>query len=170
MKKIDQGKFEVFTTKQDAIDKFMKLQGVCRERINGDEDLIEFYCHKKGKIVISNPPTRSISGENSTDLFAEVVSQDGKTYVTYYTAFSKSNQVLKFICLIISAIAAVFAAVLALMSDDKISSILILGMGLAFFISQLLATLKEEKSSPKDSEILIKELEKKIEAVNLWDK
>lgn len=170
MTKIDQGKFEVFTTKQDAIAKFMKLQGVCRERINGNEDLIEFYCLKNGKIVISNPPTRSISGENSTDLFAEVVSQDGKTYVTYYTAFSKSNQVTKFIFLIISAIIAVFIAVFAIMSEDKKAPFLILALYIAFFISQLINTLKEEKSSPKDSEILIKELENKVEAVNLWDK
>ena len=29
MKKIAQGKFEIFATKRDAIDRFMQLQGVC---------------------------------------------------------------------------------------------------------------------------------------------
>ena len=50
MKKINQGKYEVFTTKEDAIDKFMQMQGVCREKISGD-NLIEFYCQKNGKII-----------------------------------------------------------------------------------------------------------------------
>ena len=42
MKKISQGEFEVFTTKADAIDKLMQMQGVCREEISG-ENAIELY-------------------------------------------------------------------------------------------------------------------------------
>ena len=34
MKKIEQGEFEIFTTKADAIDKFMQMQGVCREELS----------------------------------------------------------------------------------------------------------------------------------------
>ena len=61
MKKISQGQFEIRTTKVDAIDKFIQMQGVCREKING-ENPIEFYCSKKGKIIITNPPTTQHPG------------------------------------------------------------------------------------------------------------
>ena len=54
MKKISQGKYELFTTKADAIDKFMQMQGVCREELSSDKQ-IEFYCSKKGKVTITNP-------------------------------------------------------------------------------------------------------------------
>ena len=59
MKKIEQGMFEIFTSKADAINKFMQMQGVCREELSS-ENLIEFYCSKKGKISITNPPPRKV--------------------------------------------------------------------------------------------------------------
>ena len=75
MKKISQGKFEIFTTKADAIDKFIQMQGVCTEKIS-DENPIQFYCTKKGKIIITNPPRRRVENHYSTNLFAEVVQQE----------------------------------------------------------------------------------------------
>ena len=169
MKKINQGKYEVFTTKQDAIDKFMQMQGICREKISS-ENPIEFYCSKKGKIVITNPPTRRVTGENSTNLFAEVVEQDNKTYITFYTEFSKSNNILKLIFLTISIIAAIFSIMFAIINVDKMASLIVLFLCLVLFVFQLFTTAKEKNNSPKDSEILIKELEKRVDAVNLWDK
>ena len=71
---IEQGKFEIFTTKADAIDKFMQMQGVCREELSS-ENLIEFYCSKKGKIAITNPPKKHIEHTNSTNLFAEIIEE-----------------------------------------------------------------------------------------------
>ena len=46
----------------------------------------------------------------------------------------------------------------------------ILFLGLLLFGFKLFSATKEEKNSPMDSEILINELEKRVEAVNLWDK
>ena len=169
MKKISQGKYEVLTTKQDAIDKLMQMQGICREQISG-ESPIEFYCTEKGKIFITNPPTKHIENGNSTNLFAEVVELDGKTYITYYTAFSKSNNVLKMIFITIDIILAIVAIVFAVMAADKTVSTIVLFLCLAAFVFKLFNSTKEKSNSPKDSEILIKELEKRVEAVNLWDK
>ena len=101
MKKISQGQFEIRATKADAIDKFMQMQGVCREELSS-ENLIEFYCSKKGKIAITNPPKKHIEHTNSTNLYAEIIEQDGKTYITYYTVYSHFNNVLKIISLIMS--------------------------------------------------------------------
>lgn len=169
MKKISQGKYEVFTTKEDAIDKFMQMQGICREEISG-ENPIEFYCTKKGKIIITNPPTKRFESQHSTNLFAEVVQQEGKTYVTYYTMFDKSNNILNLIFIIIYLLIGVLAIVFAIASKNKIYYLPILLLGVLLFGYKLLVNTKEETNSPKDSEILIKELEKRVEAVNLWDK
>ena len=169
MKKIEQGKFEIFTTKADAIDKFMQMQGVCREELSS-ENLIEFYCSKKGKIAITNPPKKHIEHTNSTNLFAEIIEEDGKTYVTYFTVYSHFNNVLKFISLIMLIVMAIIAIVLAVANVDKTVSPIVLVFCLLFFVFQLFNSAKEQKNSPKDSKIMIKELQKRVEAVNLWDK
>lgn len=169
MKRISQGEYEIFTTKKDAIDKFMQMQGTCREEISG-ENPIRFYCSKKGKIIITNPPTKRVESDNSTNLFAEILERDGKAYVAYYTAFSRSNNVLKYIFLAIYLFLAIIAIVLAINTRGKTYYLLILFFGLLLFGFKLFSATKEEKNSPKDSEILIKELEKRVEAVNLWDK
>ena len=39
MKKISQGKYEVLTTKENAIGKFMQMQGICRGEISGDHPI-----------------------------------------------------------------------------------------------------------------------------------
>ena len=171
MPKINQGKYEVFTTKEDAINKFMQLQGVCREKISG-ENLIEFSCNKKGKIVITNPSSnrRRTDGDNATNLYAEVLEEDGKTYVNYYTEFSESNNILKLIFLVIYSLMSIFAIVLAIKLDYKMYYIPIFALAILFYGIEVFATTKEKKNSPKDSETLIKVLENRVEAVNLWDK
>ena len=169
MKKIDQGQYEIFTTKADAIDKFMQMQGMCREEISG-ENRVVFYCSNKGQITLTNPPTRRGYRWNSTNLSAEITQQDGKTYVTYYTAFSEFNHVLKLSSLIIDIVMAVLAIILGIISADKIVSLVPFGLFAAFFVVQLVISVKQKGNSPKDSEILIKELENRINAVNQWDR
>lgn len=169
MKKISQGKYELLTTKEDAIDKFMKLQGVCREEISSDNP-IAFYCSKKGKVTITNPPRKYIENTNSTNLFAEIIEQDGKTYITYYTVYSDFNNILKVILLIISIAVVILAIILNVTNQDKTVSPIILVLCLVVFVFQFFNTAKEKRTSPKDSEIMIQELQKRVEAVNLWDK
>ncbi len=169
MKKINQGRYEILTTKSDAINKFMQMQGMCREKVS-DENRIEFYCSKKGKITITNPPTRSVRGHISTELFADIVEQNGKTYVSYYTSFSKVNNALKSIFFILDMVINIILLIFAFLSDDKIWFLLVLALSLGGFIFYLFNNLKEEKNSPEDSKILINELKKRVEAVNLWDK
>ena len=169
MKKISQGQFEIRTTKVDAIDKFIQMQGVCREKINS-ENPIEFYCSKKGKIIITNPPTKRVESHNSTNLFADVVEQDGKTYVTYYTAFNKTNNILNLIFIIVYLLIGIFAVIFAITDGNKIYYLPVLLLGVLLFGYKFFTNAKEEKNSPKDSEIMIKELQKRVEAVNLWDK
>lgn len=172
MKKISRGKYEIFTTKEDAIHKFMQMEGICREEISG-ENQIQFYCSKKGKIVISNPPIiRQIYIDNdiSTILFAKVIEQDNKTYVTYYTSFIKSANTLKSFSLAMKLIVAIAGIISAVVQKNKTISLLLLILCLVYVASRLFVNAKEKSNAPKDSEIMIKELENRINAVNQWDK
>ena len=50
VKKIKQGKLEVFASKNDTIDRLMQLQGLCKDIKDSNGGLIDFYCNKNGKI------------------------------------------------------------------------------------------------------------------------
>ncbi len=169
MKKISEGKFELSTTRADAIKKFMQLPYICRETLNY-ENGIHFYCNENGKISIVSPPSRFVTSDNSTNLYAEIIEQDGKAYVSYYTAFSKSNYLLKMIVFSVCLIIIIGAIILALIGLDKRYSIFSLIFTLVLIVYSLYTASNEESASPMDSEILIGELEKRVEAVNLWDK
>ncbi len=169
MKKTYQGRYEIFTTKTDAIKKFMQINGMSREELSGERH-IEFSCFENGKIIITNPWSRYITNYNSTNLYAEVIGQDGKTYVEYYTSFSKSVRVLKIICYMLNIILAIIGIILGFICDNKLYAVAVLALCLALFIYGMYNALNEENNSPKDSQILINELENRVEAVNLWDK
>ena len=168
MKKISQGKYEIFTTKEDAIDKFMQLQCLYAEDIMGEKQTV-FICSKKGKISITNPANSRLD-DNSTNLYGQVVRQDGKTYVTYYTAFSKFTNVSNYIFIILNILSAILVIVLTVKYKFNIYKIMFLLLILVADFSLLIKNSKEKKNLPKVSEILIKELEKRVVAVNQWDK
>ena len=166
MKKIVQGRYEIFTTKEDAIDKFSQLQGVCRETL-ASENKVEFRCTKKGGIVITCPYIpcdRSVTRENSTNLYGQIIEENDKTYVSYYTSFSKLNYILKIFSIVLNIVMAIFAVIL-----DRTYSPVISLFCLVFFVAQLFVYSKENDNAFKDSEILINELEERVNAVNRWD-
>lgn len=170
MIKIDEGKYEVSTTREDAIEKFMQLQGDCRSEISGELP-IEFSCFSNGEIMITHPiRQRHVENSNSTNLFAKIEEQDGKTYVTYYTAFDTANRVLKAIVLIVDILLTVAALALAIIVPDKKQYLILFVFALLFYAYRLFTGSKEKKNAPKDSEVLIRELENRVQAVNLWDK
>ena len=118
MKKLSEGKYEILTSKADAIDKFMQLQGICREELS-DGQCILFYCTKKGKITVHNPQGRHYENQSSTRLCANVTEQGGKTYVTYYTAFSRFVNISKLISLVLDIIVSALCLIMIIMSGEK---------------------------------------------------
>ena len=94
MGKISRGEYELFTTKNHAIDKLMQMQGICRDELCG-ENKIEFYCTKRGNISITNPPRTNVMSLNSTNLYVKVIEKNGKAYVSYYTSFSQFSLPLR---------------------------------------------------------------------------
>lgn len=164
MKKIAQGEFEIHTTKKDAINKFMQLTGVCREEISDDKP-IEFYCTKTGKIAISNPPTTLVTREISTKLFGKVIEEDNRTYISFYTSYSNANNIIKIFYLTIMAFSATFSFFVDKTTPRIILILCFLLFGYLFFISA-----KEKSNSQTDSNTLVGELKKRVDAINNWDK
>lgn len=164
MKKIKQGRFEVFTSKNDAINKLMQLQGICHNNLR-NENAIEFFCTKRGKIAISNPPTALIQRENSTRLFGNVIDENNKTYVTFYTTYSTATNITKIIYLLIMTAAAILAFFIS-----KTVPGFILILCCLLFGSMLLIATQEKSNAPTDSDILIDELKSRVDAINNWEK
>lgn len=64
----------------------------------------------------------------------------------------------------------VFAIISAVADACQKVPYIILALCCALSVLQLINTLKEKKNAPRDSKIMVAELEKRVEAVNLWDK
>ena len=141
----------------------MQLTGVCREEISDDKP-IEFYCTKTGKIAISNPPTTLVTREISTKLFGKIIERDEKTFVTFQIMYSSANNFIKIIystLMLISTLLAFFI--------DKTAMRVALIFSFLLFGSLLISATEEKNNSPFDSELLIKELEKRVNAINNWN-
>lgn len=162
--KIEHEKIEVFTSKDDAINKLMQMQGICQSKLTNDNS-IEFFCTKKGKIAISNPPTNKIAKENSAKLFGNIIEEDNKTYISFYTSYSNANNITKIIYLAIMLISAMFSFFV-----DKATPRIVLILCFLIFGSMLFIAAKEKSNSPNDSNILISELKRHVNAINNWDK
>ena len=172
MQKIEQGEFEIFTTQKDAIDKLMQLDEDCRDESSSGYCL-EFLCDKKGNIIISSPVSmhrRDSANQISSYLKGKVVERDGKTYVEYFTAYSKVDNVSKIIYIAIMLLCAVFAVFLAIVQGDSFFSIAFLVVGVAVCISGLSQSVKEKDHVTGDSKIMVQELKNRVDAVNMWDK
>ena len=164
MKKIREGKYAISTTKYDAISKFMQLQGACRETLTDDER-IRFYCSKKGRLTITDPPSmRAKYYRNSTNLYGQVIVQDDETYVTYYTGFSKWNYYGHLVGIVISILGAILAFLL-----EGPTMLFLVVLCIIVLVANYLKVSKSKANAWLDSEILIKELEERVNAVNRWD-
>lgn len=164
MKKIEQGKIEAFTSKGDAINKLIQMQGFCQSQLSNCNS-IEFFCTKKGKIAISNPPTYKVQKENSTKPFGNIIEENNKTDITFYTTYSNVNNITKIIYLTIMMVSAMFNFFV-----DKTIPRIVLILCFLLFSYMLFITTKEKSNSLTDSNILINELKKRVDAFNNWDK
>ncbi len=168
MKKIEQGKFKVFTSKADAIDKLMQMQGICQEK-SVDDRRIEFSCKKDGKVNVcfSQGRRENRSGKSKlfTKLNGEVIMQDNETYITYFTAIDTFGV---FVRLFILAIAIIVCLFFFAFIADKIKVLIATIICITAFVFQLISIEKEAPSS--ESNVLVDVLKKKVDAVNTWEK
>ena len=120
--------------------------------------------YKNRKNAISNPPTTLVTREISTKLFGKIIERDEKTFVTFQIMYSSANNFIKIIystLMLISPLLAFFI--------DKTAMRVALIFSFLLFGSLLISATEEKNNSPFDSELLIKELEKRVNAINNWN-
>lgn len=169
MKKINQGEFEVFTTKTDAIDKLMQLQGVCKDIKNSNNYIIEFCCNKNGKITVESQWSRHNPQKAKvlTKLYGEVIEQANKTYINYYTSFSNMSVFARLSCFIIAII---ILSIFMVFVTDKIKALIAIIVCIIGLVFQLISIGKERQNLTENSNILVEVLKNKVNIVNNWDK
>lgn len=169
MKKISQGKFEVFTTKADAIDKLIQLQGGCKDIKNSNNYIIEFYCNKNGKITVESQWSRHNPQKAKvfTKLYGEVIEQVDKTYINYYTSFSNKSVLIRISSFIIAIIV---LSIFMMFVAEKVKDLIAIIVCIVGLIFQLISIEKEKKNLSENSDIFIEVLENKVNIVNNWDK
>lgn len=169
MKKITQGKLEIFTSKADAINKLIQLQGVCKDIENSNNCPIEFYCNKNGKITVESQRSRHNpqKAQMFTKLYGEIAEQNDKTYINYYTAF---NYISVFARISFFIIAIIVLSIFMIFVSDKIKALIAIIVCVVGLVFQLISIEKEKKNLSENSDTLIEVLENKVNIVNNWDK
>ncbi len=171
MKTIQEGRYELLTTKAEAIDRFMQMQGICRERMSGDHAM-EFFCFKDGKILIMDPPSKRGRGDRSTHLSAQVVEQEGETYVTFCTKYDEANRVYNLVFgaigIVMLLVALVFVA-LKVMPASGFMTVPMALVCLSLYVYRMVEDAKEKGQAPQDADVLIRELKNRVDAVNRWE-
>ena len=171
MKKIAQGRYELSCTKEEAIERFQEMDGICRETIS-DDRTVGFFCTGKGEIVVSDPPRnmrRTMLYDSPTTLRGQIVEEEDKTYLTYYTTFSKFESVMKVIYVMLYMIMGVFAIVTAIANRESTLTVILCIAGFVFLIRQMYIVVNEKSHAWQDSEVMINVLKERVNAVNRWD-
>ena len=170
MKKNNQGIFEIFTSKTDAINKLIQLQGFYHKK-NSNNTRIEFTCNKEGRIIISNPQGHKENWCGKSKLMiklvGKVIVQENKTFVTYYTTIGNFDIFRR---LSVLAISIIICVCFGIFTADKIKALLATAVCMVAFLSQLILIIKEKENFDLNSNLLIEILEKKINDVNNWDR
>ena len=169
MKKIEQGEFELFTTKADAIDRLMQMQVVCKDIKSSNGCSIAFYCDKNGKITVESQRSRHNPQKSQifTKLYGEIIEHTNKTYIRYYTAFSNIGVFTRISCFIIAII---ILSIFVMLISDKIKALIAIIVCVVGLVFQLISIEREKKTLSKNSNILIEVLENRVNAINDWDK
>lgn len=171
MKKIKQGKIEVFTSKHDAINKLMQLQGLCKDVKDSNGGLINFYCNKNGKIKIECYEERlKLNFKNSrilSKLYGSITEYNHQTFIVYFTSL-KITSIFARISFFLMAI--VILALFLLLPVDKIKVLIVIVCLIIALIFQVITILKEKNNPHMNSEILIKVLEDKVNIINNWER
>ncbi len=169
MKKIEQGKFEIFTSKTDAISKLIQLQGICKDIKNSNDCRIMFHCDKRGKITVESDDDRYNPKKALilTKLYGEIIEQANKTYINYYISLANKNIFLR-IGVFVSAI--IILLIFGLFIDDKFKVLIAIVICVIGLVFQCISIKNEKRDPSLNSKILIKVLEDKINTINNWEK
>ncbi|MBR6533683.1 MAG: hypothetical protein IKT44_04580 [Clostridia bacterium] len=157
--------YEIDLPKKDVIHRLIEQDGFCRNQDSNGYQL-EFNCYKDGFFLVIDP-----GFDRQVFLQGYVGSEMDKTIVKVETVKAKgrflSSVISTVICFIISIIIAVFT-----FSNDgftEVEDFLKLAVILVLPILSISAEFKEKKAIPVDTDIMLNEIENRINGVIRWD-
>lgn len=158
--------YEIDTPKEDVIHRLIEQDGFCRNQDSCGYPL-EFVCYKNGYFLVKDP-----NGiDKQVFLQGNVESENDKTVVKVEKVKAKgrflSSVISTAICFIISIVITVFTFMNG--GFNKIEDFLKLALILVLPILSISAEFKEKNAIPADTEIMLKEIDNRINGVIRWD-
>ena len=171
---IDTETIEISSDLPETIERLMQMNGVCRESDSTDKR-IEFYCDKKGIILVTAPDGRSsLSIPRSSYVRAEVVSRSGKTHIDMCAVEEKGGFVFSVIFAILQTLLMIVISVLYAIFDTptfkKEILIIVLLIDVLFACIMFRDLFKEKNNITPDLEKMKNEVRNRANAVSNWDK
>ena len=171
---IDTETIEIKADLPDTIERLMQMNGVCRES-DWTERPLEFYCDKKGKILVTTPVGRSsLSFSRSSYVRAEVLSRSGKTYIDMCAVEEKGGFVCSLVFAILQTLLMIAVSVFYVIFDTPTFKIkfliIILIFDAVFTYISFKNFFKEKNNITPDLEKMKNEVRNRANAVSNWDK
>lgn len=171
---IDTETIEISVDLPETIERLMQMNGVCRES-DSTEKQLEFYCDKKGKILVTAPVGRSsLSFSRSSYVRAEVLSRGGKIYIDMCSVEQKGGFVSSVAFAILQILLMIAVSVLYAVFDTptfkKEILIIVLLVDALFACIMFRNLFKEKNNITPDLEKMKNEVRNRANAVSNWDK
>lgn len=162
---------ELKIDKETAIERLQSLENSCYTR-DGNDELIVFYCTDKGQLAVTGRVnSRAFSSMRVNDVRGQIENEGGKTVVKIYSVHDRSVTIFKWIYSIVYALGLVISIVNVFLTrrsltvDEIISAIFGAGIAVVFFS----INYSENKNTNSDFEIMVREIERRLEAAERWD-
>ena len=169
MKITDQGKLKLNTSKSVAIERFSELQGTYIGTKGSHDANLVLSCNRYGDLCIRYATSKYNDKFSKilSQLNAQIITENGETYVSYYTSMNNSRIFL--VCgLLIVGIISFLGSFLFLRPDLKT---LLVAIACIITLIFQISSIQNEKSNPyANSDIYVDALKKYIDAVDNWEK
>lgn len=168
---LDETTLELDVSLEDTISRLRKQQGVCRES-DSDGTALEFICTRKGYLRIYDivrPSSRS-SIHRMYYLRGQVVSENGKTKITYATVYDRTEIVTRWISIIFEVLLLILCVAIQIFNRAPVMEYMFFALCLVISVGITLSRTKSEVGGKTtDIEIMKKELQNRVEAVSRWN-
>ncbi len=159
--------YEIDLPKEHVIYRLREQDGYCRNE-NSENRVIEFVCSKKGDFLVKD---LNHYINQLVFLQGKTVARNGKTVVEVFTVKSRGVLVEGIFDAFFSiiSIGICFWVMLRFLNNIVFELFIILGLLSVVTLLSLARLIKKKKAIPVDTDIMLNEIEQRINGVVRWD-
>ena len=161
--------YEIDLPKETVIERLIEQDGICRDDDSNGYP-IRFLCFKNGEFLV----TDMSNDYDSRQFFlqGETVSENGKTKIKVESVKNKSRPATSVTRTVFNIIYVIICIALLIVTGTVLepSTILMLVLLVVMSFASVNMAFKERKAIPYDEEIMLREIERRINGAILWDK